>query len=148
MSRTRLSEQLKKLAASPKAGLDINQLRVVIAQAIHISRSHSYIKILILLAAVAYPLAFGHWRYNSTYGPPKLGDFIDGLVMGSPFSIGLVLSTTRLGKRHKVLTLAMLLPSAAIHFVFPIYTFPHLVFLMILADCVGVFLVLTERGRR
>jgi hypothetical protein len=31
MSRAQLSEQLKKLAASSKTGLDINQLRVVIA---------------------------------------------------------------------------------------------------------------------
>lgn len=90
---------------------------------------HKYMMVLVLVLAISIPIVIGHWRYETQSDSPGLRDFIDGVILSAPFSVGLWLSTTKVGKRFKWITLLLIIPSAVIHGVFFEHLWPVVLFI-------------------
>lgn len=72
------------------------------------------IKKLISFAALIIPLLVGYFHYVDSYQFPKWKVFLSGVIMGAPFSFGLFLSNSQVGKRFKVFTSLLILLSATV----------------------------------
>ena len=80
------------------------------------------------------PIGVGYWRYQTQSDAPYWGDFVLGLALSSVFSLGLFLSTTKLGRKVRWVSLVLIFISA----------FPHFGFVGYYGDTVFAVVVLTE----
>lgn len=64
------------------------------------------------LAAFGILLLVGYFQYIDSYQFPKWKVFLSGVVMGAPFSLGILLSTLPFGRRFKFFTSILILFSA------------------------------------
>ncbi len=71
----------------------------------------------------AIPMFFGYWRYSTTSEPNNIQDGIGWGILSVPFSIGLWLSTTQIGRKFRYVTLALIVIGAFVHIVFSVYPF-------------------------
>jgi hypothetical protein len=59
-----------------------------------------------------------YWTYNTAYPPRGLKDIINGIFWGFLVSIGLLVSTTKIGKKFWYLTFLLMIPSFIAHIFF------------------------------
>jgi hypothetical protein len=89
------------------------------------------VKRLSILFAIGTPLLTGYYQYAGSYQFPKWKIFLGGVILGAPFSLGLLLSAFKLGRNYKVCTAILIFISSAIRstmllpssVAFPIFTF-------------------------
>ena len=75
-------------------------------------------KILTVAVGIVIPIIFGFWRYQTTSEPNPLFDAVGWGIISVPFSFGLWLSVSSLGKKLKYLTLLLILLGAPLHLMF------------------------------
>ncbi len=63
-------------------------------------------------AGVGTLLIVGYFQYVDSYHFPKWKVFLSGVIMGAPFSLGIFLSTLKLGKRFRISTSVLIIFSA------------------------------------
>jgi hypothetical protein len=83
--------------------------------------------------SIIAPIIVGQWRYITQSDSPRVGDFILGIVLSTPFSVGPWLATTELGKRIKFFTIFLILTSISMHFLFFEHAWPFALFIEIYA---------------
>ncbi len=89
-------------------------------------------KILVIGLGFVIPIIFSYWQYQNRYEPTTLFDATVWAITGTPFSCGLWMSVSRLGRRLKYLTLLMLLIGMPFHIMFSIYPVFFLVIVVII----------------
>lgn len=80
-----------------------------------------YMPFFIIFIGILIPIFFGIWRYETTSEPNRLRDAISCAVLSTPFSLGLWLSVTKLGRKIRYITLILVVMGALVHFIFPVY---------------------------
>lgn len=75
-------------------------------------------KALTVAVGLIVPLLFGFWRYQTTSETHPLFDAVGWGILSVPFSFGLWLSVSSLGKRLRYLTLLLILLGAPLHLMF------------------------------
>lgn len=76
---------------------------------------------LTIAVGIIIPLIFGFWRYETTSEPHRLFDAVGWGVLSVPFSFGLWLSVSSLGKKVRYSTLLLILIGAPLHLIFSDY---------------------------
>jgi hypothetical protein len=71
------------------------------------------------VAAAIYSLGFGYYWYLTESPPSRPVDFVWGLTLAAPFSIGLIASTIPIGRRFWKATFALTFISSLVHLLFP-----------------------------
>lgn len=90
-----------------------------------------FVKKISILIALGTPLLTGYYQYVGSYQFPKWKIFLGGVIMGAPFSLGLLIIAFQFGRKYRICTAilifissvirsTMLLPSSA---ALPIFTF-------------------------
>ncbi len=102
-------------------GLGINLLKksnaiVLKLKSFYVSELLVYFdaKTIIRFAAFGILLIVGHFQYVDSYQFPKWKVFFSGMIMGAPFSMGMLFSTFPLGKRFKIFTSVLIIFSALV----------------------------------
>tara|TARA_Y100000590_G_scaffold112202_1_gene127978 strand:- start:908 stop:1228 length:321 start_codon:yes stop_codon:yes gene_type:complete len=68
-------------------------------------------KKVILFTALITPLIVGYIQYSNTYLFPKWKIFLNGVAWSIPLSLGLILSTLKVGRKFKFLTSIIIIVS-------------------------------------
>jgi hypothetical protein len=120
----------------------INQLRLGISS----KAFTAFMKYLIRVLAILMILIIGHWRYHDASPPPEgWRNFVNGMIFAFPFSIGLWLSSFRFGKKHKIITLILMLPSVFIHWMFAHEISNLFPYVVVLIECYAAYALFLKR---
>lgn len=92
---------------------------------------HKILRIFVIAFAILTPIHFGYWRYLDTSNQHKIADGITWCLLSAPFSLGLVLSLTQIGKKIRYLTLFILMVGFLAHFIFVIFPLVFIPLLLI-----------------
>lgn len=79
------------------------------------------LKFVVVGVGILIPIIFGYWRYRTTSEPNMFRDAIGWGFLSIPFSSGLWLSTTRIGKRHRCFSFIFIFLCALVHIIFAVY---------------------------
>jgi hypothetical protein len=107
-----------------------------------------FMRYLIRVLAVLMIFIIGRWQYYSSSPPPKWSDFVGGMMMAAPFSLGLWLSSFQFGKKYKIITLILMLPSALIHWMFADEVFSWFFVVVLFIEAYAVYSLFAQEGLR
>lgn len=107
---------------------------------------HKILRIFVIAFAIVTPIHFGYWRYLETSNRNKIADGILWCLLSGPFSLGLILSLTQIGRKIRYITLFILTVGFLAHLIFVIFP---LVFipLLLVANSYAVYALCRKMKR-
>lgn len=84
---------------------------------------HNLMQVIVVGVGLAIPVVFAYWRYRTSSEPNPIQDALGWGILSTPFSGGLWLSLTKIGRKFKWITLLLLLVAAPIHIQISLYPF-------------------------